>query len=72
VPVVEIFGALEHEWLTPSHQDHPAANAPAAVYGRRGETPEVVVVTRDATGQLRSASWALRPSEDPGLSHLPA
>ena len=36
-----------------------------AVLARHGATPELIVVARDETGQLRSASWALRPAEDP-------
>ena len=37
-----------------------------AVLARHGATPELVVVVRDETGRLRSASWALRPAEGPG------
>jgi hypothetical protein len=65
VPVVQRFGPLEDEVRVAHSRGHAAGSAPVAIYARSGSTPELVVVTRDATGQLRSASWALRPAEDP-------
>ena len=59
-------GPLEQEVALARYRRDPAANAPLVVYGRRGGAPELIVVTRDESGELRSASWALRPTEDPG------
>jgi hypothetical protein len=44
----------------------PAGHAVVALYARGGSAPELIVVARDGAGELRSASWALRPTEDPG------
>jgi len=66
VPVLQVFGSLEQEVAVARHRDHPAADAPVAIYARAGAAPELIVIICDASGELRSASWALRPTEDPG------
>ena len=67
VPVVQLMGGpFEQEVAVARDRGHAAVDAPVAIYGRGGAAPELVVVVRDASGELRSASWALRPTEDPG------
>jgi hypothetical protein len=66
VPVVSLFGPIEPEVANARDDPRPAGQAAVALYARGGSAPELIVVTRDATGEFRSASWALRPTEDPG------
>jgi hypothetical protein len=66
VPVVQLFGSLEPEVANARDDHRPAGRAAVALYARGGSAPELIVVTRDGPGALRSASWALRPTEDPG------
>jgi hypothetical protein len=66
VPVVPLFGPLEPDVANARDDHRPAGRAAVALYGRGGSAPELIVVTRDGAGALRFASWALRPTEDPG------
>ena len=53
--------------LGPNPQLYPPVVEAYEWAGRRGD--ELIVayrVTRDGAGELRSASWALHPTEDPG------
>jgi hypothetical protein len=67
IPVVQRFGGpLADEIRVARSRGDAAGFAPVAIYARGGSAPELVVVRRDETGQLHSAAWALRPTEDPG------
>ena len=66
VPVIPLFGPFAPEVANARDDHRPAGRAGVALYARGGSSPELIVVTRDGAGELRSASWALRPTEDPG------
>jgi hypothetical protein len=72
VPVVPLFGPLEPAVANARDDYRPAGRAAVAFYARGGSAPELIVVTRDGAGALRSASWALRPTEDPGRAESAA
>jgi hypothetical protein len=64
VPVVALFGPLEPKVANARDDHRPAGRAAVALYARGGSAPELIIVTRDGAGELCSASWALRPTED--------
>jgi hypothetical protein len=67
IPIVQRFGGpLDDEVRVARSRGDAAGFAAMAIYARGGSAPELVVVRRDETGQLYSAAWALRPTEDPG------
>ena len=66
VPVVPLFGPLEPEIANARDDLRPTGRAAVAFHARAGSAPELIVVARAGAGELRSASWALHPTEDPG------